>query len=330
MWKILMTILLAVPAGAAAEPQETGRLYTEWFYAGKVAELWERFTPEMKGALGTVDALQAFRGQIADQLGTEERVLSEKVVSSPPYQVYIRTVRFGKAPTPVIVQWSLDQQNRVAGFFIRPQQEEAPTQHLEYRTKTPLRLPFAGEWYVFWGGRTLKENYHTAVADQRFAYDFVIRRDGKSHTGDGGTNDQYHCFGQPVLAPGPGKVAVAVGGIDDNRPGQMNPRQPPGNHVVIDHGNGEFSFLAHFKKASLTVKPGDTVKAGDRLGLCGNSGNSSEPHLHYHLQTTAKFGEGEGLPAQFLDYLAGGKKVERGEPVQGQTVRQQEPAPPSR
>ncbi|MGG1659400.1 M23 family metallopeptidase [Brevibacillus sp. NRS-1366] len=57
----------------------------------------------------------------------------------------------------------------------------------------------------------------------------------------------------------------------------MNTEQPAGNFVEIDHGHGEFSMLAHLKQASVTVAPGDRVGTGDVIGLCGNSGNSSEP-----------------------------------------------------
>jgi murein DD-endopeptidase MepM/ murein hydrolase activator NlpD len=64
--------------------------------------------------------------------------------------------------------------------------------------------------------------------------------------------------------------------------------------------------------------------AGDTLGLCGNSGNSSEPHLHYHLQDAPTFGKADGLPAFFVDYLADDKPVARGEPVQGQVIRRNE------
>ena len=101
----------------------------------------------------------------------------------------------------------------------------------------------------------------------------------------------------------------------------MNARQPVGNHIVIDHGNGEFSFLAHLRRGSLAIEVGQRVEAGARLGLCGNSGNSSEPHLHYHLQDTGVLHEGRGLPAQFRGYLADGAPVERGEPLKGQRVR---------
>jgi murein DD-endopeptidase MepM/ murein hydrolase activator NlpD len=69
----------------------------------------------------------------------------------------------------------------------------------------------------------------------------------------------------------------------------LNKKQPKGNYVIIDHGNGEYSFLAHLKKGSMVVAVGDSLKSGQFIGLCGNSGNSSEPHLHYHLQNKPIF-----------------------------------------
>jgi hypothetical protein len=326
--------VLTVPALAQApqapqvqkpSPLETGRQYTTWFYQGETDRLWDLFSPEMKKAIGSAEALKTFRGQVDAQAGTETAVVDEKVTPNGGLQLYVRTARFSKAPMPILVQWALDPAGHVAGFAVRPAATEKPTEapstHLDYQTKTPLRLPFDGEWTVFWGGRTVDQNYHAASRDQRFAYDIVVTRDGKTYTGDGSANEQYFAFGQPVLAPGAGTVVVVVDGVDDNKPGVMNPKQPAGNHVVIDHGNGEFSFLAHFRKGSVKVKKGDVVKAGQPLGLCGNSGNSSEPHLHYHLQTTPELFAGDGLPAQFLNYLADGKEVKRGEPTKGQRIR---------
>ena len=82
--------------------------------------------------------------------------------------------------------------------------------------------------------------------------------------------------------------------------------------VVLDLGRGEFALLAHLRRGSVRVRKGQRVRAGDALGVCGNSGNSSEPHLHFHLQDRAAlFGGARGLPITFAG---------RGRPVQGQFV----------
>src|SRR4029077_19752002 len=72
-----------------------------------------------------------------------------------------------------------------------------------------------------------------------------------------------------------------------------------GNCVVIDHGDGEFSLLAHMKRGSVKVKKGDRVKMGDPIGQLGNSGATTGPHLHYHLMAGPKLLLSDGLPAQF-------------------------------
>src|SRR3546814_1333444 len=89
---------------------------------------------------------------------------------------------------------------------------------------------------------------------------------------------------------------------------------------MLDLGHGEYAMLAHLRRGSVAVEAGQQVAAGDELGRCGNSGNTSEPHLHLHLQDAPKFGEGNGLPVFFEHYTANGHAVERGEPVKGQTV----------
>ena len=93
-----------------------------------------------------------------------------------------------------------------------------------------------------------------------------------------------------------------------------------GNHVIIDHGQSEFSSLNHLMNGSTRVNVGDRVDAGAPIGLCGTSGSSSEPHLHYHLQDTALFVHADGLPAQFRAYPSNGRFVESGEPVRRERV----------
>ena len=194
---------------------------------------------------------------------------------------------------------------------------EAPSPHTRYIAKTNLRLPFEGEWYVIQGGRTVAENYHAAYPEVRFAFDFVMVQAFSTHRGQGLANSDYYCFGAVLLVPGSGTVIKVDDGHPDSDPGKKDEAHPKGNHVVIDHGNDEFSFLAHFKQGTITVKVGDRVVAGQVLGLCGNSGNTSEPHLHYQLHNEA----GECLPARFRNYFADGVEVGAGEPVRGQRVR---------
>jgi murein DD-endopeptidase MepM/ murein hydrolase activator NlpD len=174
---------------------------------------------------------------------------------------------------------------------------------------------------VVWGGKTMEQNYHVIARDQRFAYDILMTKGGATHEGDGRKLTDYYCYLQPIVAPAAGTVVTAVDGIPDQAPGEMNPAQKAGNHVILDHGNGEYSLLAHLHRGSVRVKPGQKIAEGDTLGLCGNSGNTSEPHLHYHLQNGPTFGDADGLPAQFVDYVADDKPVARGIPVHGQIVR---------
>jgi murein DD-endopeptidase MepM/ murein hydrolase activator NlpD len=126
-------------------------------------------------------------------------------------------------------------------------------------------------------------NYHAALRDQRFAYDIVVARDGATHSGDGKHNTDYFAYGQAIVAPGDGVVATLEDGVPENVPGEMNPAHAAGNYVIVDHGDGEFPLLAHMIPGSFRVKVGDRVRAGQEIGRCGNSGNSSEPHLHYHV-----------------------------------------------
>lgn len=193
--------------------------------------------------------------------------------------------------------------------------------YLNYKTKTALELPFEGDWFINAGGKSLEQNHHFAPhRHQRYALDIVQRINGRQFTGGGTKNEDYYCFGKRLNAPGDGKIIAVVDGIYDNVPGQKN-EEVVGNYIIIDHFNGEFSFMLHLKKNSIIVAVGDTVVRGQEIGLVGNSGNSTGPHLHYHLQTSASRVSGVGLPIQFLDYYADDVYTERGEPVISQTIR---------
>ena len=323
MKKVLMSLFVVTLIFGMSQAQEEARLeqaqqYVNWFYEGKTDQLWDIFSEDLKANFGTPQDLAAFQEGM-----TETEVLSERVIpmSKESYE-YLRIVRLEGIDEDSALQWIIDGET-VNSLLVSPliTGEEAPSDYLDYETQAPLRVPFDREVFVFWGGRSVLQNYHAAAPDQRFSYDFLIVEEGSSYQNDGATNEDYYCFGVPVLAPGDGTITASVDGIPDQTPGEMNPDQPMGNHIIIDHGNGEFSFLAHLQEGSVKVAVGDAVTAGDELGACGNSGNSSEAHLHYHLQTTGVPFEGEGLPAQFETYLADGEEVARGEPVRGQFVK---------
>lgn len=151
-------------------------------------------------------------------------------------------------------------------------------------TKTKFDVPFRGEWFVFWGGTNSLVNYHYDYENQRYAYDFVVMNKNSFYEGDGTQNQNYYAFGKEYLAPAGGTIVAVKNDVEDNEPvGKMNENQPMGNFVIIDHGNEEYSYLVHFKYQSIRVNIGDKVNRGDFLGFVGNSGNSSEPHIHFHV-----------------------------------------------
>jgi hypothetical protein len=154
----------------------------------------------------------------------------------------------------------------------------------------------------------------TAHIAQRFAIDFLqLREDGKSYTGDQKDNKNYRCYGAEALAVADGTVVAVKDGIPENIPGATSRAVPitletvGGNHVILDLGNGRFAFYAHLQPGSLKVKMGDKVKRGQVLGLVGNSGNSTEPHLHFHISTSNSPLATEGVPYAFREFEVEGK-----------------------
>ncbi|HMK02694.1 MAG TPA: M23 family metallopeptidase, partial [Ferruginibacter sp.] len=190
------------------------------------------------------------------------------------------------------------------------------------RNTTKLQLPFKEEWTVFWGGDTKELNYHVEHPAQKNAFDIMITNDkGKSFKTDGKVNEDYYAFGKELVAPCDAEVVLAVDGIKDNRPGEMNPTYVPGNTVILKTANNEFLFFAHFKQNSITVKQGQKVKQGTLLGLCGNSGNSTEPHLHFHIQNTEDMNVATGVKCYFDKLIVNGKVMTDYSPVKKDKIK---------
>ena len=191
---------------------------------------------------------------------------------------------------------------------------------MDYQTKTNLILPFNGIWLVSNGGRTPETNNHIRPAEQGpqnqlYAYDFRLESSGKETT-----LEEYQVFGKEVLAPGDGIVIQVIDGSIDVLPGERDRSVGVGNAIIIDHQNGEYSLLCHFKHNSIKVKVGNVVKQGTTIGLCGNTGNTFQPHIHFNLQDGPLMHKAKALPAQFAKIVVNGEVKENYEPVLGEKV----------
>jgi len=138
---------------------------------------------------------------------------------------------------------------------------------------------------------------------QRFAIDWVrLNLNGQTFTGDARDNKNYRAYGADALAVADAVVAATKDGIPENIPGLTSRAVPitletvGGNHIVLDLGGGRYAFYAHLQPGSLRVKTGDRVTRGQVIGLVGNSGNSTEPHLHFHVSDGVSPLGSEGLP----------------------------------
>ncbi len=309
MLKAAALVLLA-SVSAAKTPGERhtaiAKQVLDLGWAGKYAELDAHFDKNMRDAFKPEMRQVTFQG-LKQQYGAVKSLGPARTTGD----MSLIPVRFERGILDLKVV--IDARDKIAGLFFQPHaaEIEVPKAH-----KTVLRPPFKGKWLVFWGGDTQAQNGgHIAHPNQRGAFDLLgVGPDGKTAKGDGTKNEDFYAFGREVLAPADGVVTDVISGVRDNVPGSMNQYAALGNAVVIKHRDLEYSVLAHLKQDSVRVKPGDAVKAGDVLGLCGNSGNSSEPHLHYHLQNTPVVQDGTGIKV-FFDLK--GKKTS---PVKGDIV----------
>jgi murein DD-endopeptidase MepM/ murein hydrolase activator NlpD len=138
---------------------------------------------------------------------------------------------------------------------------------------------------------------------QRFAIDWMrLDEQGRLVHGDESDVKNYSDYGADVLAIANGKVVSVLNNLDDQIPGRLPEPSSitietvDGNHVVLDLGGGRFAFYAHLQKGSINVHPGDEVKKGAVLGKLGNTGNTSAPHLHFHIMNRPSPMAADGIP----------------------------------
>jgi hypothetical protein len=146
-----------------------------------------------------------------------------------------------------------------------------------------ISIPVFGEWAI----SQAHDGEHTHRGEWKDAWDFVLEdKLGNQYKNEGKYQEDYLCFGKPIIAPADGEIELIIDDVDDNLIGDTNLNQNWGNSIVIKHGYQLYSQISHLKKGSIKVKIGDKVKSGEILATCGNSGRSPEPHLHFQIQTT--------------------------------------------
>lgn len=197
-----------------------------------------------------------------------------------------------------------------------------------YTPENLYSLPFNECWVVANGGIS-KENSHSwNICNQRYAYDFYIQKDGKTFSGNGKNVTDYLCYEKPILAVADG-IVIEIKNLFEDTPipekieAVCNASDIRGNYIVIQHSKHEYSTIAHIKKDSFCVNVGDKVYRGQQIACCGNSGNTSEPHIHFQIQQSKNFLISASLPIWFVriknhSTLESSSHISRGDMVENQ------------
>ena len=219
--------------------------------------------------------------------------------------------------------WSRRQAAGLAGLFLLVMATGAyrtyPSSYDNKPSGVEFRLPLDGAVTVAWGGADASVNHHVLNPEERWGYDLLVTVDGVTHRGSPRALTDYYAYDRPVHAPAAGRIVDVHDGDPEAPPGRADRLRRGGNRVVLEVAPGQYLFILHLKAGTIRVAPGQAVREGEIVGHVGNSGNSSEPHVHVHLQDSPAPGLGEGIPLYFSNYvvLDRGQEIRRGIPQGG-------------
>ncbi|MFT3710287.1 MAG: M23 family metallopeptidase [Archangium sp.] len=318
-----ISLVLALVVTQSGVSLSQGRANVQLIRSGDVVRAWNKSLSSVPGQqFNSASALLRFANGVRSY-GSESKLVSEGLaMREDGNYVYTRVSAVANWARGFTLEVTMDPKGRLIAASMSLPNSAAPTAYGAYKPLVKLRLPLEDSWSVLWGGRTWEDNRHASVSDMRFALD-LLQRDPKnisSARGKGLTNDDYYAWNQPVVAPAEGVVVVAEDGTADNSPNRAPGGNLYGNLLVIDHGTDEFTLLGHLKQGSLLVKPGDRVVKGQRIARVGNSGMSTEPHLHFQLMDTKDWRTANGLPLVLVDFVRNGTLVDKGEPRRGDLI----------
>jgi Peptidase family M23 len=178
----------------------------------------------------------------------------------------------------------------------------------------------AFRWH--WGNGIGGTNFNAhSYPEHRYSYDVVVRDSSNQSFADPAKkdqNDNYYCWGQQVLAMVSGEVLFVANDFEDHFGNMNNPNSKGANMVVVYNDVLDcYQLYVHFKQGSIVVEAGDQVSAGDLLGVIGNSGGSSEPHLHVGISRRDSKGFVRSLPMTFQKIKDGANQTVSGVPADG-------------
>ncbi len=275
--------------------------------------IFNLFDDDMKKAFPREKTIQFLGQNVNDTMGN----INEMLFLELKQGAHVYRTSFERSIADITI--SLNPQNQINGLFISP--SKPLDLSIIERNTTKMILPFNEECFVFWGGTTVEQNYHVNEVSQQFAYDILMVTEGASYEGDALDNNNYHIFGKDVLATCDARVAKVITGVKDNIPGELNPEQLTGNTIVLKTTNNEFILYAHLKEGSIVVEEGQDIVQGELLGQCGNSGNSTEPHLHLSLQNDVEMFNSTGAKLYFDKLIVNGEEKEDYLPVKEDFIK---------
>jgi murein DD-endopeptidase MepM/ murein hydrolase activator NlpD len=319
MKKILLIVLILTPFFGFGQAEtkdfkKMSAMFEQYYNSDKYQALFNLFSSHLKEAL-PLDKTTNFTMALKKQAGLiKQRVFTG--YERGTFAAYKTTFERGVFSLYI----SINEKAEITGLFIKPfKGNNLPKLQ---RNQTKLTLPFKGEWTVFWGGDTEESNYHVKYEAQKNAFDIIVTDEqGKSYKNDGTSNADYYAFGKKLFAPCDAEVVLVVDGVKDNKPKEVNLYFVSGNTIVLKTKNNEYLFLAHFKQHSIAVKQGQKIKQGTFLGRCGNSGNSSEPHLHFHIQNIEDINKAVGAKCYFDKIMVNGAVKSDYSPVKGDKIK---------
>jgi hypothetical protein len=333
---LLFLGLVPLPANAQPEPVSRGPMLIEIatrvqpalaYAGGKSYLVYElhltNFVPDRSM---TIDALDVLGSGDAPLLSLDKsviarnlRIIGARASKDEPTQLAAgqRAIVFLWVPAPKVLPHSLTHRVglHIAGVERNYLIDSEPVT-VSRRPSLVIRPPLeGGPWVTANGPNPAEVPAHNQLLypergiihiPQRFATDWIsLDPAGRIFAGPIDRNGSYKAYGARVLAVADGTVAAVHDGVAENTPPEVTVKlgQPDraGNYVILDIGRGAYAFYGHLKPGGILVKPGQRVHSGQSIASIGNSGNSTGPHLHFHVTDGASLAS-EGLPFTFASY----------------------------